>query len=181
MYENIIGSLLLFAGTFTPKGWAECDGALLSVQENSALFSIIGYTYGGDGETTFALPDLRGRVALGCGQGPDLANRPLGLAGGEEQVTLNTDQLPAHSHDATSTLRAAASPAVTALPGGNYLAEPAGQNLYAGASGLTALGMQSIATVTAATGQSQPHLNMMPYLSLRYIIATVGIYPSSAD
>jgi microcystin-dependent protein len=176
--DQLMATIILFAGNFTPKGWADCDGSLLEIPEYQALYALLGTTYGGDGETTFALPDLRGRVALGIGQGPDLTGRALGAAGGAEQVVLTTDNLPAHNHEATSTLRAAATPAVTALPAGNYLAQPNDTSLYAGSFDLTALGMQSVVTTTANTGQGQPVASMMPYLGLRYIIATMGLYPA---
>ena len=98
--EPFIGQLMLFGGNFAPRGWAMCDGQLLPIAQYSALFSILGTTYGGDGRTTFALPDLRGRVPMGFGHGPGLSAHGLGSKGGEENVTLTTSQIPSHSHQA---------------------------------------------------------------------------------
>ena len=106
MADPFIGQIVMFAGNFAPRGWALCDGQLLPIAQNQALFSILGATYGGDGGTSFALPDLRGRVPLHAGQGPGLNDYNLGQQGGVEQVTLNTSNLPAHSYTATTTTRA---------------------------------------------------------------------------
>jgi microcystin-dependent protein len=163
--EPFIGSIILFAGNFAPRGWAFCNGQILSIAQNTALFSILGTTYGGNGQTTFALPDLRGRAALSAGQGPGLSNRSLGENGGAEATTLTAAEMPAHTH---------AQPASNAdqstnRPGG---AVPARGGVYAGE------GDGSQLDPVSATGGSQPHNNMQPYLTLNYIIALEGIYPS---
>ncbi len=167
MAEPFIGQVTLFAGNFAPRGWAFCSGQLLAISQNQALFSILGTFYGGDGRTTFALPDLRGRVPVHPGQGPGLANRTLGERGGAEQVSLSTDQIPAHAHNFRATTNAADS------------TTPAGKIL---ASGPTAYGSgantQLSNNVIRNTGGGSPHDNMQPWLGLNYIIAITGIYPS---
>ena len=156
--DPIIGTIILFAGDFPPRGWAFCNGQVLSIQSNTALFSILGTYYGGNGQTTFALPDLRGRVPVGPGQGPGLSNYAPGQAGGVEAVTLLEAQIPAHAH----TLQAAP---VNASAGPSVVTAPAG-------------GAQAV--VTQAAGSHQPHENRQPFLALNYIIATEGVYPSRA-
>lgn len=168
--QPFIGQIKLFAGNFAPAGWADCDGSLLAISSNEALFSLIGTTYGGDGQNTFALPDLRGRVAVGIGQGPGLSNYTIGQQGGAEAVTLTQNQLPAHTHalQASTTLGSTDSP-TDAFPARS----PDGSNQYA-ASG----GASMPAGALGNTGGSQPHNNVKPYLALRYIISLYGIYPS---
>ena len=167
--EPFLGEIRMFAGNFAPQGWAICNGQVLAIAENDALFSLLGTTYGGDGQNTFALPDLRSRVPLHQGQGNGLSNRTLGQAGGEENVTLVVPQLPAHTHAAT-----ASSAAGTATsPAGNVWA--AGNNTPF--SDQPADGQMSAATVQAAGG-SQPHDNRLPFLAINFIIALQGIYPS---
>jgi microcystin-dependent protein len=170
MSDPFLGEIRLFPYNFAPVGWSPCDGRLLSIAENSALFSLLGTTYGGDGRVTFALPDLRGRVAVSSGQGPGLSDRALGSAGGEESVTLTTDGLPAHSHAviANGTKGASASPA------GKVPGHASGATVYADVSD----GAQLKHTAIAATGGSQPHDNLQPYLALTYCISTDGIYPT---
>ncbi len=168
--EPYIGQIMAFGGTFAPQGWALCDGSLLPISQYDALFSLIGTTYGGDGQTTFALPDLRGRAALHQGQGPGLGNYILGQSGGAEAVTLTANQLPPHSHP------------VLGYSGGGDNAHPSGAvwaasstNLYtAGAAANAAMEATSI----APSGGSQPHDNMLPFLTLNFCIALEGIYPS---
>jgi microcystin-dependent protein len=165
----------MFGGTFAPRGWAFCDGQLVSISENPALFSLLGTTYGGDGRTTFGLPDLRGRVPLHAGQGPGLADRRLGHQGGVEQVTLSTNQMPAHQHTAQ----------VNCNEGAGDSASPRGNVCSADASGMTAsyhttpnTQMNPEAVTVATAGGSHPHDNMPPYQAVNFIIALVGIYPS---
>lgn len=168
--EPFIGEVQWFAGNFAPRGWALCDGQLLSVASNSALFSILGTTYGGDGRTTFALPDVRGRVIIHQGQGPGLSNRYLGSKAGSESETLTANQMPAHSH----TLQASGGAATAITPTGNVLASPGRTRLYD--SGTANVNMDAAAIT--ATGGSQAHNNMQPYTTLNCIIALQGIYPS---
>lgn len=170
--EFYIGQILLFAGTFAPRGWAYCHGQLLSIQQNSALFSILGTTYGGNGTTNFGLPDLRGRVPMGTGQGPGLTPRSLGEIGGTESVTLTLQHLPAHQHQAFGT----AEPASSISPGAGLWATPTEgeerRRAY-GAGPLVAMNGQAI----GMTGAGMPHTNVQPYLGLNYIICTAGIFP----
>ncbi|WP_027003665.1 phage tail protein [Hugenholtzia roseola] len=181
MLEAFIGSIVLFAGNFAPRGWALCEGQILPIAQNTALFSILGTTYGGNGQTTFALPDLRGRVPLSQGQGPGLPNIQLGEMGGQATVTLITPQIPAHTH----TLQAANGAATTSTPQNGLLAtwngtedsegtNVTGHSFVTGATPTTTLAPTSI----GSAGGSQPHNNMQPYLGLNYIICLEGIYPS---
>lgn len=172
MSDPFIGQITLFAGNFAPRGWAFCDGQLLPISQNTALFSILGTTYGGDGRTTFALPDLRGRVPLHPGQGPGLSNRQLGEAGGTENVTLLVNQMPNHTHAA----QADAGTATQQNPTNHVLAsEAAGVTAtYSSNPPNTTMNPQAI----GATGGSQPHNNMPPFLGVNFIIALQGIFPS---
>lgn len=169
--EPIIGQIMLFAGNFAPRQWAFCDGQLMPIAENSALYSILGTTYGGDGRTTFALPDLRGRVPMHPGQGPGLSNRALGQRLGEESVPLTAAQMPSHSHE----LVASNSPSNSDRPGDAMLGRA---SVYVSApppgDPTAALADASV----AAAGGSQAHDNMQPSLGVNYIIALQGIYPS---
>jgi microcystin-dependent protein len=172
MTEAFIGSIVMFAGNFAPRGWAFCQGQLLPIAQNTALFSILGTTYGGNGQTTFALPDLRGRAPIGTGQGPGLTNITLGEAAGSESVTLNVTQMPAHTHavacDATSA--GAADPA-NAFPGNPGALS--GAQLY----GPTASATMAPAMI-APSGGSQPISVQQPFLGINYIICLEGIFPS---
>jgi microcystin-dependent protein len=174
MSNPYLGELRPFAGNFAPRNWALCNGALLSIAQNNALFALLGTTYGGDGVTTFGLPDLRGRVAISQGQGPGLTNRVLGAQGGTETVTLTTQQLPAHTHQAYASAGAAAS----AQPSGNVPATPGNGGLFylPPVSGQTQQDFPADTIQTA--GGSQPHDNIMPILAITYIIALQGIFPS---
>lgn len=168
--DAFTGEIRMFAGNFAPKNWAFCDGQIMSIVENPALFSILGTTYGGNGITFFALPDLRGRVPIGPRLGPGLSDRGLGETGGAEKVTLNTTQMPAHAHPIQvssavgSTDNAAAAGVV---PARNASATPS----YSSAD-LTTNGSQ-----TSNVGGSQPHENMPPYLGINFIICLNGIHP----
>jgi microcystin-dependent protein len=163
--EPFLGQIMLFAGNFAPSGWALCDGQILSIQQNTALFSILGTTYGGNGTTNFALPDLRSRVPVHAGQGLGLSNYVLGQSAGEESVTLNVNEIPAHTHTqpATNGQQTTNRPN-TALPaeGGVYSSTSDGSALHP----------------TSSTGGSQPHDNIQPYLTVNYVIALQGIFPS---
>ena len=171
MSEPFVGEIRMFAGNFAPRGWAFCDGQLLAVSQNDALFSLLGTIYGGDGRTTFGLPDVRGRIPLHQGTGPGLSARRLGSKGGAENVTLTTNQLASHSHDWNANTAAATGSApqgkVTATP------TPPGR-LYRQADQTVSLASTTIAN----TGGSRSHNNLMPTLCINFIIALVGIYPS---
>jgi len=163
----------MFAGNFAIRGWAFCDGSLLPISENDALFSLIGTTYGGDGQETFALPDLRGRVPVGLGQGPGLTSRIIGENGGAENVTLGLNQLPSHSHAP----RCSTAAGTSATPAGNFWAANANTGLpqfTSTTAGLVPMHAGSVGSV----GATQAHENLMPYLGLNFIIALEGIFPS---
>lgn len=172
MSEPFVGEIRMFAGNFAPRGWAFCDGQLLAVSQNDALFSLLGTIYGGDGRTTFGLPDLRGRIPLHQGTGPGLSPRRLGSKGGSENETLTTNQLASHSHD----MNANTQPATGSAPQGKVLADPtaAGGRMYDQVS----QDADGASTSVANTGGTQSHTNLMPTLCLNFIIALFGIYPS---
>lgn len=170
MSDPFVGEIRIFAGNFAPQGWAFCNGQLLAVSQFDALFSLLGTIYGGDGRTTFALPDLSGRVPLHMGAGPGLSNRTIGSKGGAEYVTLTTQQMPSHTH----ALAASGNIASQVSGKGNLLAKSTNIDLYSGDPPDTALAPQSIDNV----GGSQSHTNIMPYLSISFIIALFGIYPT---
>ncbi|UJR79686.1 phage tail protein [Sandaracinus amylolyticus] len=169
MSDPYMGEIRLFAGNFAPVGWAFCDGRIMAIAENDALFSLLGTTYGGDGVSSFALPDLRGRVPVHVGNG-----YVLGEAAGVETVTLTTAQIPAHTH----TLFASDTTASTTSPTNALLA--ALPSAAATAYGADAPFVASSASQLAPAGGSQPHDNMQPYVALNYIIAIYGIYPSQS-
>lgn len=174
MSEPFLGEIRLFAGNFAPKGWAFCNGQIMPISQNSALFSLLGTTYGGNGQTTFALPNLQGRVPMHWGQGPGLTPRSLGESSGVENVTLIGNQIPAHTHN----LSAAGTQGDQISPQGNVPAvifDNSGQPI----NGYSAAANTTMAPTTVGTfGGSQPHENMQPYLAVSFIIALEGIYPS---
>lgn len=171
MSDPYIGEIRLFGFNFAPTGWAQCNGQLLAISQNTALFSILGVTYGGDGRTTFALPNLQGQAALNFGQGPGLSDRVLGESGGESAVTLINSEMPQHAHQAAASTdlgdQAAAVPNLWATGAGGR-----GQNFYAGGADV-AMSNQAI----GQAGGSQPHNNLPPYLALNYCICLYGAYP----
>ena len=169
MAEAFIAEIRIFGFNFAPRGWAFCDGQILPIVQNTALFSLLGVNYGGDGRSTFALPDLRGRFALHQGQGPGLSQRFLGETGGQAGVSLLASQMPAHSH----ALRADASP-TTAAPAGAALAPTAnGTAVYRSGAANALMAPASI----AVAGGSQPHENRQPLLGMNFCIALQGIFP----
>lgn len=173
MSTPYIGEIRMFAGNFAPVGWEFCNGQLLPIAENDALFNLIGTTYGGDGENTFALPDLRGRLPLHFGQGPGLSNYILAEAAGSEAVTLTGQQIPNHTH----TMFANSATGTEASPQNHVLASTAAGDAYFSSQnlpGLTELGQSAL----QSAGGSQPHNNMAPYLAISFIISLYGIYPS---
>lgn len=179
--DPYIGQMLNVGFTFCPRGWASAEGQILPINTNQALFSLVGTVYGGDGRTTFALPDLRGRTPLGEGTGPGLPTYRLGQRGGVETVTLNVNQIPSHTHAATpqAFLPTSSQAPDTNSPDGNSLGtHDAGDNVYfSGAPDLA--GMVINGTIAIGnTGGSQPHTNMGPYLTTRWCVALVGTYPS---
>lgn len=169
MAEPFLGQIILFAGNFAPRSYAFCDGQLLSIAQHDALYSLLGTIYGGDGQTTFALPDLRGRVPLHQGAGPGLSQKAIGQKAGVEQSTLGPGELPSHTH----ALQVSSALATDANPSGRVLAEARGDDLYGEAPDV-----QLANTSVTPTGAGQPHTNMQSYTALNYCIALFGIYPS---
>lgn len=171
MSEPFIAEIRIFAGNFAPRGWAFCNGQLLPISQNTALFSLIGTTYGGDGRTTTALPNLEGRAPMHPGRGPGLTSRRLGEKGGVEDVTLSEAEMPSHKH----TTRGVSSPANQRNPSAHMAAAGGGRgtNFYAAATSTTGA-MRSLGNA----GGSQAHNNMQPFLTMNFIIALVGLYPS---
>lgn len=172
MSEPFLGQIMSVGFNFAPRGWAMCDGQLLPISQNDALFALIGTTYGGDGQTTFALPDLRSRIAIHQGQGPGLSNYALGQAAGVETVTLTSNQMPAHNHLAQAT----AVTADKATPANNIWAAEASTTTFVYGTG-TPDSQMSPSSLSPAGG-NQPHDNLMPYLVMTYVIALEGIFPS---
>ncbi len=165
MAQPYVGELRMFAGNFAPAGWMFCEGQLLPISENETLFQLIGTTYGGDGQSTFALPDLRGRVPIHQGNGFTLAE-----TGGAEEITLTVNQIPAHSHPPLASENAGN----TAQPNNLILGSSSTFDLYVDAVATSAMAPQSIGSV----GGSQPHSNFQPYLCIDFIISLFGIFPS---
>jgi microcystin-dependent protein len=168
--EPYIGEIRMFAGNFAPAGWMFCDGQLLPISENDALFTLIGTTYGGDGQETFALPNLQSRIPLHFGTGPDGITYQLAEAAGTESVTLSTQQIPVHNHALIGTTN----PATESSPAGSLFGISA-QVEYGttGVSADTAMNAGAISPV----GGSQPHENCMPFLCINYIISLFGVFP----
>jgi len=177
MSEPFIGEIIMFGGNFAPRGWALCDGQLLAINNNQALFSILGTTYGGDGRTSFGLPDLRGRSPLHPGQGPGLSNRRLGEKGGAETSTLALNHLPSHNHtgDGQVEISATGNPADSSIPTGNNLAMA---EVYSDQATSTSLAANPASFTTSNTGGGQSFENMHPWQAVNFIIALVGVFPS---
>ncbi|WP_295794195.1 tail fiber protein [Mucilaginibacter sp.] len=174
--EPYIGEIKMFAGNFNPRGWALCNGQLMSIAQNSALFAILGTTYGGDGVQTFGLPDYRGRAPMHWGSGPGLTPRVIGEAAGEENVTLLNSNMPIHNH----LINASTAQGTVGPPTNGFLAtsvdNDSGGNPF---NFVTTTPDTTLApTAVAAAGGSIPHDNMQPYLVVTFIIATEGIFPS---
>jgi microcystin-dependent protein len=167
MSEPFLGEIRMFAGNFPPRGWAKCDGQLMAISQNDALFALLGTTYGGDGVTTFGLPDLRSRIPLHQGQGTGLSSYALGQAAGTETITLTSNQIPQHSHLMSAPNASTNSPSLAAF-GSNGLAiykvPPASATMAA--------------NIIQNAGGNQPHENLMPFLVVTFIIALEGIFPS---
>lgn len=170
MADPFVAEIRIFPFNFAPRGWAWCDGQLLPLSQNTALFSLLGTTYGGNGKSNFALPDLQGRAPMHPGQGPGLSLHDLGETGGSETVSLLESEIPAHSH----TLRGNNTVGDSPVPTGNTLARFSG-NVYQQnvASGLVALAPEAL----APAGGDQPHNNMQPYLTFYFCIALQGVFP----
>jgi microcystin-dependent protein len=171
MSTPFIAEIKIFGGNFAPRQYAFCNGQLISIAQNTALFSLVGTTYGGNGTTNFGLPDLQGRAPMGPRLGPGLTNRDLGEKSGEASVTLLSTQLPAHTHTVVTVAKAAEATADRANASGNILA-PTTDASYATSASNASMGP------TTPTGNGQPHNNMQPYLAISFIIALQGIFPA---
>lgn len=173
--EPLLGQMMLFGGNFCPRGWADASGALLPISQNSALFSLLGTMYGGDGRTTFALPDLRGRAPISLGQGPGLPAYPTqGQKGGATEFTLTVNTMPSHNH--VGTMRAAQVLGDTQNPNDNSLATTSDAKIYH--TGAPSVNMDVGTVVIANTGNSFPVNKVSPYLVMRWCVAMVGVFPS---
>lgn len=180
MSEPFLAEIRMFAGNFAPRGWAFCYGQLLPIATYSAVFALVGTIYGGNGTTTFALPDLRGRVPVGMGQGPGLPNINQGEAAGTPTHTLISTEMPAHNHIATTSLRGSSLTANLGTPDNVVFATNDNVASYTRntSSMDLAFNPQASSTTLSITGGSQPHNNMQPYLGMNFIIALQGIFPS---
>jgi microcystin-dependent protein len=172
MADPFVAEIRIFPFNFAPKGWAWCDGQLLPLSQNTALFSLLGTTYGGDGKSNFALPDLQGRAPMHPGQGPGLSLHDLGETGGSETVSLLESEIPAHNHSAGAQTVALSA---VAVPTNATLSRPASGNLYftPGAPTIVAMSDQAL----APAGGDQPHNNLQPYLTFYFCIALQGVFP----
>ncbi|HXG95064.1 MAG TPA: tail fiber protein [Blastocatellia bacterium] len=167
MADPFVAEIRIFPFNFAPQGWAFCDGQILPISQNTALFSLLGTTYGGDGKSNFALPDLQGRAPMHPGQGPGLSLHDLGETGGSETVTLLESEIPSHSHGVSMSVR----PADNLDPGG--LALGTGNNVYVAPGNQVSFSGNAL----APAGGDQPHNNMQPYLTLNFCIALQGVFP----
>ncbi|MBN1668460.1 MAG: phage tail protein [Anaerolineales bacterium] len=165
MSEPFLAEIRVFGFTFAPRGWAQCNGQILPINQNQALFSLLGTTYGGDGRTTFALPDLRGRTPLHVGN-----SYSLGQRSGQENHTLTANEIPQHTHQA----QASSNPPSTPIPNGNALAASVPNEIYAAAANLQPMRAGTLANA----GGGQAHDNMQPFLTLNFCIALQGLFPS---
>jgi microcystin-dependent protein len=172
--DPFVAEIRMFCGSFAPVGWAFCNGQIIPISQNTALFALLGTRFGGDGKTTFALPDLQARFPVHQGQGPGLTLRDVGDVGGAETVTLSVSEIPAHAHR----LQASAEAATSADPpaGGDGLLAATSQPVY----GPLVDPVPTATTAIAAQGASQPHENRQPYLAVSFIIALQGIFPPSS-
>lgn len=169
MTDPFVAEIRIFPFNFAPRGWAWCNGQLLPISQNTALFSLLGTTYGGDGKSNFALPDLQGRASMHQGQGPGLSVRDLGESGGSETVTLLASEIPAHTH----ALNASGGPANIQAPADTRVLGRANTTVYAAPSNPVQLAPEAL----TSAGGNLPHNNMQPYLTLYFNIALQGIYP----
>jgi microcystin-dependent protein len=169
MADPFVAEIRIFPFNFAPKGWAFCDGQILPISQNTALFSLLGTTYGGNGQSTFALPNMQGNAPMHPGQGPGLSLHDLGETGGSETVTLLESEIPAHSHSVV----ASEADAIERLPGGQLMATGITISQYQVPGPLTPLNPSAL----TPAGGDQPHNNMQPYLTLNFNIALQGVFP----
>jgi microcystin-dependent protein len=174
--DDFLASIKIFAGNFAPRGWAFCNGQLLSIAQNTALFSLLGTTYGGDGRTTFALPDLRGRAPIHFGQGPGLSDYSLGQTGGQETVTLLSSEMPVHTHSLSVSNTNGTSHVPLTVSSVAAPVDVNGDSVNGFSNNQPNMVLSP--TTIGNTGGSQAHENRPPYIALNYIIALQGIFPS---
>jgi microcystin-dependent protein len=175
--DPYLGEIRMFGGNFAPMGWALCNGQLLPLSQNQALFAVLGVTYGGDGRTNFGLPNLQSRVPIHWGTGPQLSTYTVGETGGQENVTLLPTQMPAHTH----LVNASNNPATQASPGGYILAQSTDTSVGGSPSNFIEASSANATlapTALAATGGSLPHTNLQPFLAVTFIIALEGVFPT---
>lgn len=178
--EGTIAEIRMFASNFAPRSWLFCQGQTMNIAQNTAMFSLLGTTYGGNGQTTFGIPDFRGRVPVGTGQGPGLSNHVLGDLSGAENFIVNNTSLPAHTHvlSGSITMKGNAATGDTDTPQANYPAGLTGTNMYSTVNNGSGLGNMKLALTGAVTGSSQPVNNVQPVMGMNYIICQFGIFPS---
>lgn len=176
--EGTIGEVRMFAGNFAPRGWALCEGQLLAVSQNNALFSILGTMYGGDGRSTFGLPDLRGRAPIGVGRGPGLGQVDQGAWYGSETVVLSQQEIPAHTHSIETTVRSSSQPGNNDDPEGSYWADPSNNVRVYRDSHDSTMAADAVSATAQSAGGNQPHENRPPSLGINFIICMEGVYPS---
>ncbi len=173
--DAFIGQIQPFGFNFAPRNWAMCNGQIMSIAQNTALFSLLGTTYGGNGQTTFALPNLQSRFPLHFGQGAGLSAYALGQQAGQESVTLTINQMPAHNHPATATLNASSATKVGTTPAANLLG---GASIYVGGASDSVMAAGSVVPTVGINGGSQPFPTLPPYLAINWCICLFGIFPS---
>jgi microcystin-dependent protein len=169
MADPFVAEIRIFPFNFAPKGWAFCDGQILPISQNTALFSLLGTTYGGDGKSNFALPNMQGNAPMHPGQGPGLSLHDLGETGGSETVALLESEIPSHSH----AVNASAADGTSGIPSGQLVANGVGVNMYTTSFTATMLNPDAV----GPAGGDQPHNNLQPYLTLNFCIALQGVYP----
>lgn len=179
--DPFLAEIVMFGGNFAPRGWAKCEGQLLPINQYSALFSLLGTMYGGDGRTTFGLPDMRGRTPIGVGRGPGLSDYRQGPGGGHEQVYLNVTNLPSHTHSTSAALKASFTPPT----GGGTLTNPnganlssSGENIYTTNAANVTMAADSVAVTVGNTGGNIPFSVVQPWCAVQFIIALQGVFPS---
>jgi microcystin-dependent protein len=176
-----LAQIMMFGGNFAPRGWAQCNGQLLAITQNTALFSLLGTMYGGDGRTTFALPDMRGRTPVGVGHGPGLSDYRQGPGGGYEQVRLSIPNLPSHDHSASGTVKASFTPPAgqgnQPLPTNNNLAGN-GTNMYSNQATNVEMAAGNVDVKVGETGGNMPFSVVQPWCAVQIIIALQGVFPS---
>ncbi len=169
MSDAFIAEIRMFPYNFAPRNWADCNGQIIGIAQNTALYSLLGTNYGGNGQTTFGLPDLRDRIPVGVGQGPGLSQYVVGESGGSTNVTVLQTQMPAHNHSFGTN----SGDADGTNPGGSVPARASGETPYVNGAANTPL-----STTVGLVGGSQPHNNMMPYLTVRFCICQFGVFPA---